>query len=49
MELVEGIPLQEYVGSSHDRIRAVLRELATGMNALHRAGKLHRDVKPSIS
>jgi serine/threonine protein kinase len=30
-----------------DRLRAVLPQLARGLHALHQAGKIHRDVKPS--
>ena len=30
-----------------ERLRAVLRQIADGLNALHAAGKLHRDMKPS--
>lgn len=30
-----------------DRLRVVLRQIAGGLNALHAAGKLHRDMKPS--
>ena len=29
------------------RLRAALAQLATGLTALHEAGKLHRDIKPS--
>src|SRR5581483_8818269 len=51
MELVHGQPLLDYVrpeGSLHPaRLRAALRQLVDGLEALHGAGKLHRDVKPS--
>src|SRR4029077_11743310 len=30
-----------------DRLRSALRQLVTGVHALHSAGKLHRDIKPS--
>ncbi len=30
----------------HAKVRAAFRELATGVRALHAAGKLHRDLKP---
>lgn len=30
-----------------DRVREAVRQLATGLTALHRAGKLHCDIKPS--
>ena len=30
-----------------DKLRAATRQLATGLTALHRAGKLHCDIKPS--
>jgi eukaryotic-like serine/threonine-protein kinase len=31
----------------YDRLRAALPQLARGLHALHSAGKIHRDVKPS--
>ncbi len=33
--------------SDADRVREAARQLATGLTALHRAGKLHCDIKPS--
>jgi hypothetical protein len=47
MELVDGASLLEHIGRRPERAREALRQLAEGLNALHRAGKLHRDVKPS--
>jgi predicted Ser/Thr protein kinase len=47
MELIDGQPLQSYVSARRDELRNVLRQLAEGLSQLHRAGKLHRDVKPS--
>jgi hypothetical protein len=52
MELVEGPPVAEWVGDgrgglSVPRLIGVARQLADGLAALHRAGQLHRDVKPS--
>ena len=32
---------------SYDRLRDAMRQLATGLAALHRSGKLHCDIKPS--
>ena len=51
MELVRGADLLAHVraGGAADvtRLRAALHQLVEGVHALHAAGKLHRDVKPS--
>jgi predicted ATPase len=55
MELVIGKPLSEYVragpGSERpfdeQRLRGAFVQLAEGLRALHDAGQVHRDVKPS--
>jgi hypothetical protein len=48
MELVPGGPFLDHVrGAGPQGLRAALRQLAEGLSALHAAGKLHRDVKPS--
>jgi len=47
MELIEGAQPLAYVRRDPDRARELLFQLADGLSALHRAGKLHRDVKPS--
>jgi serine/threonine protein kinase len=50
MEFVEGQTLSEHLHGTQDRwtaIRNALAPLAQGLAALHRARKLHRDVKPS--
>jgi len=41
---VGGLPQAKF---DEDRLRASLAELASGLSALHSAGKVHRDVKPS--
>jgi len=51
MELVDGLPFLEYVRPARtldvERLRTVLPELVRGLAALHDAGCVHRDVKPS--
>jgi hypothetical protein len=55
MELIRGGNFIEYVrgtpfttaGDETDRLSRALPQLATGLVALHGAGKLHRDIKPS--
>ena len=53
MELVNGVSFIDYVRGanraprSDDRLVDALRQLIDGVSALHRGGKLHRDVKPS--
>ena len=54
MELVEGPDFVEHAQlrngaepAAVERLRGALRQLAEGLRALHDAGMLHRDVKPS--
>ncbi|MCP3956451.1 MAG: AAA family ATPase [bacterium] len=58
MELIEGCDFLEYCHgpglpadgeppSDPDSVRDLMRQLATGLSALHAAGKLHCDIKPS--
>jgi hypothetical protein len=50
MEKIAGVPFTRHVrpsGLDPPRLRLALLELAKGLRALHRAGKIHRDVKPS--
>ena len=48
MELVRGTPLRAWIGGAHDwrEIVRVLREAGAGIAAAHRAGLVHRDIKP---
>ncbi len=51
MELLRGVDFLSYARTGAtadvDRLRATLHQLVEGLQALHAAGKLHRDVKPS--
>jgi len=47
MELVRGLPFLEAVRAKPERLTRAFADLARGLSALHDAGKLHRDVKPS--
>jgi hypothetical protein len=51
MELVDGVSLAQWVRPGGDvdvwRLVQAVRQLALGLDALHAAGTLHRDVKPS--
>jgi serine/threonine protein kinase/tetratricopeptide (TPR) repeat protein len=52
MELVPGCDFVSHVRRAPDGdrtglLRRALRQLAHGVNALHEAGKLHRDIKPT--
>jgi predicted Ser/Thr protein kinase len=51
MEYVKGLHLRRWVrpGGALDerRLRTAIGQLARGLDAIHRAGTLHRDVKPS--
>ncbi|MBX3159070.1 MAG: protein kinase [Deltaproteobacteria bacterium] len=47
MECIDGASPREHLAARPDDLLDVLRQLAEGLAALHAAGKLHRDVKPS--
>jgi eukaryotic-like serine/threonine-protein kinase len=47
MELVRGVPIVEYTGPDQTRLRHVLPQLVEALNAIHRAGIIHCDIKPS--
>ncbi len=50
MEYIDGCNVVEHVrqdgGPNYTRVRDTLRQLASGLNALHRVGLLHQDIKP---
>ena len=48
MELVPGCDFIEALSGEpdYDRIRRVVLQLASGLDAVHRSGKVHRDIKP---
>jgi serine/threonine protein kinase len=47
MELIEGRSPRQAWLAAPERLRSGLRQLATGLAALHRRGLVHRDLKPS--
>jgi tetratricopeptide (TPR) repeat protein len=47
MELVDGRHFHEHVRGDLEKLREALRQLVIGLCALHDAGFVHRDVKPS--
>ena len=47
MEYIDGVDFMRHVRTDAGRLRGALRQLASGLSALHAAGRLHRDVKPS--
>ncbi|MEO7094343.1 MAG: serine/threonine-protein kinase, partial [Polyangiales bacterium] len=48
MELVEGVPLRTWIAGDRDwrDVVRVMSEAAAGLAAAHRAGLVHRDIKP---
>ena len=47
MELLDGVGFLEHVADDEERLRASLAQLVSGVAALHDAGRVHRDVKPT--
>ncbi len=53
MEYVQGVPFDRYVhasnpgGSAVERLRSAVRQLCSGVQAIHDVGCIHRDLKPS--
>ena len=48
MELIKGVDLTTWLADGNtQRLRDTLAQLVTGLGALHDAGHVHRDVKPS--
>ncbi len=48
MELIDGVDLTQWLREGDtQRLRDTLAQLVTGLGALHDAGHVHRDVKPS--
>ncbi|WP_198154737.1 serine/threonine-protein kinase, partial [Plesiocystis pacifica] len=49
MEMLEGEPLEAWMDEDHglDEAFAILAQLCDGLAAAHRAGVIHRDVKPA--
>lgn len=43
----QALPIRQAPVADYPRLLAALRQLASGLSALHAAGKLHRDVKPA--
>lgn len=43
----QALPIRQAPITDYPRLIAALRQLASGLSALHAAGKLHRDVKPA--
>lgn len=46
MELVDGVRIDEYLARAPEQAQSCFGQLANGIAALHRAGVVHRDLKP---